>query len=165
MVEALVYMVRESSVEDEDIFKTCLEFWSHFAKELYNAEAQRKVSSSNGSGLGVGGMSIGSAPLNGGGATSSSLRPGKHAIFEGVLHALRILMIDHMAKPEEVIIVEDDNGEIVREMTKDTEVIAQYKTMRETIMYLTNLNYEDTEGIMLEKLDLQVAGACSPETG
>jgi exportin-1 len=54
--------------------------------------------------------------------------------------------------------VEDENGEIVREMTKDTEVIAQYKTMRETIVYLTNLNYEDTEGIMLEKLDLQVAG-------
>lgn len=56
----------------------------------------------------------------------------------------------------QVIIVEDDNGEIVREMTKDTEVIAQYKTMRETIVYLTNLNYEDTEAIMLEKLDLQV---------
>lgn len=44
------------------------------------------------------------------------------------------------------------------EQTKDTEVIAQYKTMRETIVYLTNLNYEDTEAIMLEKLDLQVAG-------
>lgn len=59
---------------------------------------------------------------------------------------------------QEVIIVEDDNGEIVREQTKDTEVIAQYKTMRETIVYLTNLNYEDTEAIMLEKLDLQVRG-------
>lgn len=54
--------------------------------------------------------------------------------------------------------MEDDNGEIVREQTKDTEVIAQYKTMRETIVYLTNLNYEDTEAIMLEKLDLQVRG-------
>lgn len=60
----------------------------------------------------------------------------------------------------QVIIVEDDNGEIVREMTKDTEVIAQYKTMRETIVYLTNLNYEDTEAIMLEKLDLQVGTLC-----
>ena len=35
-------------------------------------------------------------------------------------------------------------------------MIAQYKTMRETVVYLTNLNYEDTEAIMLEKLDLQV---------
>jgi exportin-1 len=164
VVEALIYMVRVSSVEDEDVFKTCLEFWSHFARELYNAEAQWKIAASNGAAmtysgsLGMGGLS----GLSGGGpmgpAAVSSLRPGKHAIFEGVLHSLRILMIDHMAKPEEVIIVEDDNGEIVREQTKDTEVIAQYKTMRETIVYLTNLNYEDTEAIMLEKLDLQVAG-------
>jgi exportin-1 len=61
-----------------------------------------------------------------------------------------------MAKPEEVIIVEDENGDIVREMTKDTEVIAQYKTMREALVFLTNLNYEDTEHIMLSKLATQV---------
>ena len=66
-------------------------------------------------------------------------------------------MIDHMAKPEEVIVVENDDGEIVRESTKDTEVIAQYKTMRETIVFITNLNYEVTECIMLEKLDAQVS--------
>ena len=100
VVEALLYMIRVSSVEDEDIFKTCLEFWSHFARELYNAEAQWKAGASNGMG-GLSGMSIGGSAL-GPGAVASSLRPGKHAIFEGVLHSLRILMIDHMAKPEEV---------------------------------------------------------------
>lgn len=36
------------------------------------------------------------------------------AVFNQILHDLRIVMIDHMAKPEEVIIVEDENGEIVR---------------------------------------------------
>jgi len=130
VVEALVYMVRVSSVDDEDVFKTCLEFWVHFTKDLYSAEAQWKASG----------------------------QMHRHVTYDAVLHTLRILMIDRMAKPEEVIIVEDDNGEIVREQTKDTEVIAQYKTMRETVVYLTNLNYEDTEAIMLEKLDLQVAG-------
>jgi exportin-1 len=156
VVEALVYMVRVTSVEDEDIFKTCLEFWSHFAKDLYNAEAAWKASGglySGGGGPGPGmSMSASNNSLN------SNMGRGKASIYETVLHHLRILIIDHMAKPEEVIIVEDENGEIVREMTKDTEVIAQYKTMRETIVYLTNLNYEDTEAIMLEKLDLQVAG-------
>ncbi|CAM9874232.1 unnamed protein product, partial [Sphacelaria rigidula] len=47
-------------------------------------------------------------------------------------------------------------GEIVRETTRDTEAIAQYKTMRETLVYLTHLNNEDTETIMLEKLSKQV---------
>ncbi len=67
-----------------------------------------------------------------------------------------------MAKPEEVIIVEDDNGEIVRETTKDTEVIAQYKTMKETLVFLTHLNYQDTESIIL---DLHVAGRKIPQVG
>ena len=76
----------------------------------------------------------------------------------GLLTQLRTVMIRRMAKPEEVLIVEDENGEIVRELTKDTEVIAQYKTMREALVYLTHLNYEDTENIMLDKLSNQVNG-------
>ena len=61
-----------------------------------------------------------------------------------------------MAKPEEVLIVEDDNGEIVRESLKDSDVITMYKTMRETLVYLTHLDYDDTETIMLDKLCRQV---------
>mmetsp|Transcript_9304 Transcript_9304/g.29578 ORF Transcript_9304/g.29578 Transcript_9304/m.29578 type:complete len:1130 (-) Transcript_9304:499-3888(-) len=76
----------------------------------------------------------------------------------GILSHVRLCMISRMAKPEEVLVVEDENGEIVREMTKDTEAIAQYKTMRETLVYLTHLNYEDTESLMLDKLALQVDG-------
>ena len=37
-------------------------------------------------------------------------------------------------------------------------MIAQYKTMREALVYLTHLNYDDTEAIMLEKLSAQVGG-------
>jgi hypothetical protein len=32
-----------------------------------------------------------------------------------------------MAKPEEVLIVEDENGNIVRETLKDNDVLVQYK--------------------------------------
>jgi hypothetical protein len=35
-------------------------------------------------------------------------------------------------------------------------VIAQYKTMRESLVYLTHLDCDDTESIMLEKLAKQV---------
>ena len=56
----------------------------------------------------------------------------------------------------QVIVVEDENGNIVRETMKDNDVLAQYKTMRETLIYLCHLDYEDTENQMLEKLRLQV---------
>ena len=42
-----------------------------------------------------------------------------------------------MAKPEEVLIVENDQGEVVREFMKDTDAINLYKTMRGVLFELT----------------------------
>jgi len=67
-------------------------------------------------------------------------------------------MISKMAKPEEVLVVENDQGEVVREFMKDTDSINLYKNMRETLVYLTHLDYSDTEKIMTEKLANQVNG-------
>ena len=61
-----------------------------------------------------------------------------------------------MAKPEEVLVVENENGEVVREQLKDTDSINLYKTMRETLVYLTHLDHQDTEAIMTSKLSRQV---------
>ena len=82
-------------------------------------------------------------------------------------------MISKMAKPEEVLVVENDQGEVVREFMRDTDSInmsvfhyagkeiisdhlLRYKNMRETLVYLTHLDYMDTERIMTEKLANQV---------
>ncbi len=94
-------------------------------------------------------------------------------------------MVSRMAKPEEVLVVENDQGEVVREFMKDTDSINLYKNMRETLgkyyvlfsnsgekvdveslmmmcfscpVYLTHLDYADTERIMTEKLHNQVNG-------
>lgn len=42
-------------------------------------------------------------------------------------------MVSRMAKPEEVLVVENDQGEVVREFMKDTDSINLYKNMRETL--------------------------------
>ena len=46
---------------------------------------------------------------------------------------VRTLMVSRMAKPEEVLVVENDQGEVVREFMKDTDSINLYKNMRETL--------------------------------
>ena len=38
-----------------------------------------------------------------------------------------------MARPEEVLVVENERGEVVREFMKDTDAISLYKNMRETL--------------------------------
>lgn len=64
-----------------------------------------------------------------------------------------------MAKPEEVIVVVNENNEAVRELVKDTDSLVLYKTMRETLVFLTHLDYRDTETKMIEKLQSQVNGS------
>lgn len=61
-----------------------------------------------------------------------------------------------MVKPEEVLIVENDNGEIIREfMPQHTDTLNQYRAMRETLVFLTHLDCVDTKTIMTERLHCQ----------
>jgi exportin-1 len=161
---ALEYLLRISKIrsEDDEVFKTTLEFWQHFAKELYTSEIQKGFLRDGGGAANAYGATVFSG-LHGSGGVGTGLGASGVGVspiqrrFARLLQELRVIMIDHMAKPEEVIVVENDDGEIVREMNPNLEVIAQYKTMREAIVLLTNLDYDDTEKILLEKLDLQVS--------
>ena len=56
------------------------------------------------------------------------------------------------------MIVENEEGEIVREFMKESDTIVLYKAMRELLVYLTNLDVGDTENILTEKLGKQVDG-------
>jgi exportin-1 len=58
-----------------------------------------------------------------------------------------------------VLIVENEEGEIVREFMKEGDTITLYKSMRELLVYLTHLDVQDTENILTEKLSKQVDGA------
>ena len=49
-----------------------------------------------------------------------------------------------------------ETGEIVRTTTYDTDAAALYETMKKTLVYLTHLNWKNTESIMTGKLSRQV---------
>jgi len=159
---AMLYLVRLSEVRDEDLFRTCLDFWHFFAADLYTQETRGSQWHGSGSaGSGSGGSSV---ALTGAGATSAAAAPPpgvRKAVYDDMqlLTGLRRLLISRMAKPEEVLIVEDpETGEIKREVSNSsTTVIATYKTMREALVYLTHLDVVNTERIMVEKLEGQVS--------
>ena len=52
--------------------------------------------------------------------------------------------------------MENEDGEIVRVETKDTDGIALYKVMKECLVMLVRVDYEITEAILLNGLDMQV---------
>lgn len=58
-----------------------------------------------------------------------------------------------------MLVVENEEGEIVREVMRETDTIVLYKSMRECLVYLTHLDVLDTETILTEKLAKQVDGS------
>ncbi len=143
LLEAHQYLLLISEVEDTEIFKICLEYWNTLASELYRESPFSSTTPSS--------------PLHITGSTTQEIPPRRQLYLEK-LSKVRRVMISRMAKPEEVLVVENDQGEVVREFMKDTDSINMYKNMRETLVYLTHLDYGDTEQIMTEKLTLQVSG-------
>ncbi|KAF9432539.1 Karyopherin transporter, partial [Entomortierella beljakovae] len=138
------YLLKISQVEDREIFKICLEYWSKLVAELYEEIQQLPV-------MELPQLSLGTGIMQSSG--SVSLRKN---FYTEVLSRLRVIMIERMVKPEEVLIVENEEGEIVREVMKESDTITLYKSMREVLVYLTHLDCLDTERIMSEKLTKQV---------
>ncbi|XP_022175202.1 exportin-1 [Myzus persicae] len=146
LLKALHYLVMISEVEEIEIFKICLEYWNGLAASLYreNPFGQLQI-------VGLFSLSPTSRP------DGNTISP-RRQFYAPVISQMRYIMISRMAKPEEVLVVENENGEVVREFMKDTDAISLYKSMRETLVYLTHLDCVDTERIMTEKLHNQVNG-------
>ena len=111
--DSLSYLVLISEVDDTEIFKICLEYWNILAAELYRETPFSSVS-----------------PIL---LCLKNEQPQRRQIYQTVLSKVRRIMISKMAKPEEVLVVENDQGEVVREFMKDTDSINMYKNMRETL--------------------------------
>ncbi|CAF9913414.1 MAG: Exportin-1 [Gomphillus americanus] len=147
------YLIRISQIEDRELFKICLDYWQKLVSELFDEMQQLPITDLNPLiNIGISGLSNSGAP-NPEILKNYPLRKHK---YDQVLSSLRTVMIENMVRPEEVLIVENDEGEIVREFVKESDTIQLYKTSREVLVYLTHLDVTNTEEIMSEKLARQV---------
>lgn len=69
------------------------------------------------------------------------------------MHDLREVLIDTMAKPKEVLVVIDENGEAVEEIFDDVETIHIYEMMREALVCLTNIDNVAMDKCIQARLD------------
>lgn len=150
------YLIKISLIDDREIFKICLEYWTKLVQELYEEMQQLPMTELNPLvNMGVSGLANGGAPH----PSSLANYPLRKNKYNQILTSLRQVMVEKMVRPEEVLIVENDEGEIVREFVKESDTIQLYKTTRECLVYLTHLDVADTETIMNEKLQRQVDGS------
>jgi exportin-1 len=111
--DSLNYLVLISEVDDVEIFKIYLEYWNILSADLYRESPYTNI---NPILLGI-----------------RNETPSRRQTYQTILCKIRRIMISKMAKPEEVLVVENDQGEVVREFMKDTDSINMYKNMRETL--------------------------------
>lgn len=146
-VEMHQYLIYISEIDDTELFKICLEYWGSFCEDLYKESPHTVstnnpfMSSSNEQEQTFRRRLFGSCPFQDQGQTSS------------ILTLLRQIMIAKMVKPEEVLVVETSDGELIREfMPPHTDHLNTFKQMKQTLVYLTHLDYVDTKNIMETKL-------------
>ena len=95
LINAHLYLIKISTVDDREIFKICLEYWAKLVSDLYeeiqtlpmgdmNPLMNLNLGNINGQGMGLNG-----APL-------------RKTIYSDILSNLRLVMIEKMVKPEEV---------------------------------------------------------------
>ncbi|RCH87432.1 Karyopherin transporter, partial [Rhizopus stolonifer] len=138
LINAHFYLIKISRVEDREIFKICLEYWAKLVQGLFEEAST--------AGHGAPLLDLGNM-----GGFNGAVRKN---LYVSVLSNLRVVMIECMVKPEEV-----KYGEIVREFVKESDTIVLYKSMKEVLVYLTNLDVNDTEEIMTTKLARQMDGS------
>lgn len=149
------YLIGLSRIQERELFKTCLDYWSILVSGLYDEIRSLP-------------QRLAQSPLQRLEYNSRNGAPNPD-IFEGlqlrrnnykdVLSKLRLVIIENMARPEEVLVVENDEGEIVREFVKESDTIQLYKAERQVLVYLTHLDVNDMENIMSAKLAAQIDGS------
>lgn len=156
LLVSLNYLIELSRIEERELFKTCLDYWSTFVHGLF--EEIRNLPSNELGPL----MQLTYAsqfrPGSNGAPDPAALAkfPLRQHKYAQILSKLRLVIIENMVRPEEVLIVENDEGEIVREFVRESDTIQLYKSMREVLVYLTHLDVIDTMQIMNEKLARQI---------
>ncbi|EPY20866.1 exportin-1 [Strigomonas culicis] len=86
---------------------------------------------------------------------ASNVKKNISSKLQKVLSHVRFILIKRMAKPEEVIIVQEE-GEFRRERVKDVEQLHMYELMRNTLVVLTHIDARDTQSIMVRLMEKQL---------
>lgn len=159
LLTAHQYLIQLSKIDERELFKTTLDYWHNLVADLFQEVQKLPVNELNPLlQLSIGSNTVSSA---GGAPNPEFLRrfPLKKHIYDNICSQLRWVIIESMVRPEEVLIVENDEGEIVREFVKESDTIQLYKSEREVLVYLTHLDVVDTEEIMINKLSRQLDGS------
>eukprot|EP01054_Gregarina_sp_Poly1_P001381 Gregarina_sp_Poly_1__1380@NODE_1342_length_4337_cov_90_491101_g901_i0_p1_GENE_NODE_1342_length_4337_cov_90_491101_g901_i0NODE_1342_length_4337_cov_90_491101_g901_i0_p1_ORF_typecomplete_len1071_score144_73CRM1_C/PF08767_11/2_8e02CRM1_C/PF08767_11/3_3e64Xpo1/PF08389_12/2e31Xpo1/PF08389_12/2_3e03Xpo1/PF08389_12/5_9e03Xpo1/PF08389_12/4_9e02Xpo1/PF08389_12/4_5e03CRM1_repeat_2/PF18784_1/2_5e21CRM1_repeat_3/PF18787_1/3_9e20CRM1_repeat/PF18777_1/1_1e07IBN_N/PF03810_19/5_5e07IBN_N/PF03810_19/1_3e03Protea len=132
-MSTLEFIVRLTKLPSDETFKICLEWWHWFADALHKETVACTTPKS--------------------GVVDDSARHPRLQLYNPVLNEIRNLIIRRMARPPEVyIIYNEEEGTVERDFQPDTDEIAAYNLMKQTLVLLSQLGGNETESLMLSIL-------------
>ncbi|KAJ3696010.1 hypothetical protein LUZ60_001387 [Juncus effusus] len=153
LLSGLGYLIGISYVDDHEVFKVCLEYWHIFVLEFSEAHHQMEPAAA------VAMMAPQQQVIPGMVDRLSSTIMRRRQMYSGPLSKLREVLIGHMAKPDEILIIEEKNRNAGQETTKNLNILVhQYKIMRQTLFCLALFDPMDTEQQMLQQLSKHLNG-------
>lgn len=134
----LHYLIQSTNIPEDELFKICLEFWHFWTMDILQKTRSNLF----------GEQGQQSTPF------TDIMSSFMHAqVYPEVLAQLRETMVDTMAKPKEVLVVIDENGEAVEVNFDDVENIHIYERMREVLVCLTNIDNDSMDKTIQKRLD------------
>ncbi|EGR34521.1 hypothetical protein IMG5_008700, partial [Ichthyophthirius multifiliis] len=140
----LQYLVNINEIEEDNIFKICVEFWHSFTTQIF----KRKPIQNNTT-----------TPLLLIGMQNQTNFTLEKNVYPLILTQVRTIIVSRMAKPQEVLIVIDENGNPCKEELQDTENNSLYELLKELLINLAKLDWQDMNRILSQKLDRQIDGS------
>lgn len=133
------YLVNLSKLPGQT-FKICVDFWRELSAKLLTKNSREMNGSINNSLL----------------QNNLNYLTSPNSVFNSSLTQIRCIMISRMPKPIEVLFAIEENGYQGKQHLKNTENDSLYEIMKDLLISLTKLDWEDTKSIMISKLDKQV---------
>jgi len=109
--------------DEDELLKICLEFWKLMTESIF----ERLQMSTDG---------------------FNSIRT-----YPDILAHLRVILMDRMVKPQEVLISIDADGEIIDDEEEDHEKVDLYETMKSVIIYVTNIDTKAMDSSLNDRLE------------
>lgn len=133
-------LIRISHVRDRVIFRICLDYWVFLTKSLYILKSEI------------------TNPILLGRLDEMQSCPPRLRVYKPILSDLLHVMIRKMARPKEVLVFRDEDGNVHKQESKDTDAYILYVSMRECLVYLVHIDPIDARKIMLIKLKSELDG-------
>ncbi|XP_053991470.1 exportin-1-like isoform X2 [Hylaeus volcanicus] len=152
VIFVLQFLVTISAkVNHEETFKICVDFWNNFAETLLSEvrTASRSAGAVQSPLLMMTHHVDGEpTPLESPEMYSERLRR-----YQPVLNDVRRTLICKMARPQEVCIhYHAETGTVDRDYHTDTDEVALYNNVRESLIYLANLSGDETQKVLVDLL-------------